>query len=396
MQPEISQATKQNINNHASAVSSLAPAHPPTFRPRRVMLCLCVLAICAAVGLVTISLLVSPDAAAKFGATPDRLVWLAFMGRTFALHATLATMAAAVVGVLIARKGRWLFVAPVVLMVCLSWPEARLVLPRAGAASTARIPAHAQATADGTPINANVANNGSARAPSTTLRVLSMNLLFLSNDKERVLAQIRAADADVVVLQEYHQDWDLDLYPALREAYPFECRPLREGIFGQAVYSRVPFVGEPTLLRLHRDDYCPQVGVVVNVGGREIEVWDIHLISPSNAEYIKRQCEQMRVLRAHLEKRTRPVVLLGDFNSTAMSWTASTLRSLDLREAHATVGSGRGATWPMLPLVRYVPGVRIDQAWASREIEWLSSRVMRETGSDHLPICVELRVKREE
>lgn len=365
-------------------------------RPSRIILCLCFLTIVAAVALVVVSLLISPDADAKFGRTPPSLVWLAFMGRTFALHATLGAMVAALVGVLLARRKWWMFVLPIVLLVWLSWPEARLVLPRGGGAGASR-------TSNETPSSGNTASQASrkmsdvaTRAAPSTLRVLSMNLLFLSNDKERVLAQIRAANADVIVLQEYHQDWDLDLYPALRETYPFESRPLREGIFGQAVYSRVPFVEEPTLLRLHKDDYCPQIGIVVNVGGREIEVWDVHLISPSSAEYITRQCEQVRVLRANIDKRQRPIVLLGDFNSTAMSWTAGALRSLGLHEAHAAVGSGRGATWPMLPIVRYVPGVRIDQAWASGEIEWLSSRVMGETGSDHLPICVELRVKGEE
>jgi len=343
--------------------------------------------------LVVVSLVVSPGGEATFGGTPRSLVWLAFMGRTFAFHAMLAVVGTAAVGALAARKRRWLFVIPVVAMTWLAWPEVRLLLPRTATASTAHASTATRASASAAPVEARASSGVTTHAPPTTLRVLSMNLLFLSNDTPRVLAQIRAADADVIVLQEYHQDWDLDLYPALRESYPFECRPLREGVFGQAVYSRVPFVEEPSLLRLHRDDYCPQVGVVVSVGGREVEVWNVHLISPSGPEYIMRQCEQMRVLRATLEKRSRPVVLLGDFNSTAMSWTADTLRSLELREAHATVGSGRGATWPVLPIVRYLPGVRIDQAWASHEIEWLSSRVMGETGSDHLPICVELRVK---
>lgn len=384
MQQRTSVTTEQNTNTLGMSPKRVT-SHGKALQARRVALCLCVLTITMAIVLVGVSLLVLPDADAKFGGTPRALVWTAFMGRTFAFHATLGTTVAATVGALLVRKRRGLLLAPVVLMVWLAWPEVRLVLAWTRATSTARAPTDAPPS-----------SNESPHTPSTTLRVLSMNLLFLSDDKERVLTQIRAADADVVVLQEYHQDWDLDLYPALHEAYPFVCRPLREGIFGQAVYSRVPFVEEPTLLRLHCDDYCPQVGIVVNVGGREVEVWNVHLISPSGPEYIMRQCEQMRVLRGHLEQRSRAVVLLGDFNSTAMSWTAGTLRSLELREAHATVGSGRGATWPVAPIVQYLPGVRIDQAWASHEIEWLSSRVMGETGSDHLPICVELRVKNED
>lgn len=187
-------------------------------------------------------------------------------------------------------------------------------------------------------------------------------------------------------------DWDRVLSPTMRALYPYECVPLKEGIFGQAVYSKVPFVGTPMLRRLHPKDYCPQIGVVLGVGGREVELWNVHLISPGGPESIERQWRQVQVLRQLVERRTRPVVLVGDFNSTPTCWNADMFRSLGCREAHTTVGSGRGATWPDLTLARYFPGVRIDQAWGSAGVEWVSSSVGKSTGSDHLPNIVELRI----
>lgn len=344
----------------------------PLFRPvsRAVVVCLCFLTQLGVVLLLVLSIAVRPGEPGESEGSGG-LLWVAFMGRTFAFQLTLASLLAGVVAAFLNRKRFLIPLALVMLATGLSWREVRTVWPRGENTPSA-------AVASPTP------------TPRDTLRVLSMNLLFVNHDTEKVLGQIAAANADVVLLQEYHEGWDTRLRPALREQYPFECRPLHQGSFGQALYSKRPFVGEPMLLRLHPKDYCPQIGVVVEVGGREIELWDIHLVSPSGIEEIRRQWSQLAVLRGDIEKRTRPMVLMGDFNSTPMSWNADLLRSLGLHEAHAGVGRGRGATWPVAPIVKYLPGIRIDQAWASDEIEWVSSRVGGETGSDHLPNIVEL------
>lgn len=349
-------------------VEEVATTHVGSrFRVRRVIACLCLLINALLLLELAISVGVGPGIVMSgSGAWGWRawLLWAAFMGRTFAFHAAIGTVVLAAVGALAARRRRWLPALLAAACVVIAWPEVRFVVPRA-----------------------------SGTRGGETLRVQSMNLLFLSHDWKKVLAQIEAADADVVLMQEYHQDWDLALYPKLHEKYPYECRPLREGVFGQAVYSKRPFVGEPVLLRLHHKDYCPQIGVTVEVGGREVEIWDIHLISPSGPEEIERQWEQMGVLEAPIQRRHRPLVLMGDFNSTTMSWNSELLRSLDLVEANAAVGRGRGATWPVYPVLSYLPGVRIDQAWGNAEIGWVSSRVGGETGSDHLPNVVEFVVK---
>lgn len=367
-----------DVNTNISRTDGLDTASGgplPRARPlsRRVIVSLCMLTLVVLLVELLVSGAVRPGGVSA-GGWRSWLLWAAFMGRTFAFHASLIALACAVVGVLGMRRRRWLPVVLAAACLAVAWPEVRLAIPRSGGpAAIAAEPAGAKSV--------------------DTLRVQSMNLLFLSHESKKVLAQIEAADADVVLMQEYHQDWDLTLYPKLHEKYPYDYRPLREGIYGQAVYSKRPFVGGPKLLRLHHKDYCPQIGVTVEVGGREVEIWNIHLISPSGPEEIERQWEQMGVLEVPIERRRTPMVLMGDFNSTTMSWNAEKLRSLGLVEAHAAVGRGRGATWPVYPVLSYLPGVRIDQAWGSKEVEWVSSRVGGETGSDHLPNVVEFVVK---
>lgn len=363
------------MQTHQSSQRNDGKAWRRTISFRQGVACLCFLTAVGSLVALGVASLVSPRA--DLSDTPwGWSFWLSFMVRTFAFHIAAAAMVAGVVGVWAAgrqkRGGRWWPLVCAVACVAIAWPDARLVVPRSSGAAVGGM-------------------NPSDRVAGGTLRVLSMNLLFTNRNYESVRREIQRVDADVVMLQEHHMDWDRVLRPLMRSMYPYECVPLKEGIFGQAVYSKVPFVGAPMLKRLQPKDYCPQIGVVLDVGGHEVELWNVHLMSPSGVDSIERQWRQVQVLRQMLEQRTRPMVLAGDFNSTLTCWNASVLRSLGCREAHATVGGGRGATWPDLTPARYLPGVRIDQLWGSEGVEWLSSSVGESVGSDHLPNIVEFR-----
>ncbi|MEM9374163.1 MAG: endonuclease/exonuclease/phosphatase family protein [Planctomycetota bacterium] len=76
------------------------------------------------------------------------------------------------------------------------------------------------------------------------LSVLSANLLFGRGDDELLLAQIRSADPDIVLLQEYTPG-SAGLAEALAGSHPHAVELPRRGAFGMAVFSKRPFVGRP-------------------------------------------------------------------------------------------------------------------------------------------------------
>ncbi len=286
--------------------------------------------------------------------------WLAFMGRTFAFHGAVVALVVGGLG-LIGRRRVPMLLALVV--VALAWPEVRPAWPR--------------------------------RSPPPVgerLRVMSMNLLFTNRDRDAVLRLIEREDPDVLLFQEYHAGWDAALRAPLALRYPHACTPLGGGMFGQGVYSKRPWVGQPEMLRLSSADYCPQIGVTFDLGEKQLAIWNVHTASPSSAGAIARQRGQFERL-AELATRPGPLVIMGDFNSTPGSWNADLMRARGFAEAHEAVGEGRGATWPDKTLLRFLPGVRIDNAWG-RGVEWSSSRVAGErTGSDHRAIIVEVGVR---
>ncbi len=96
-----------------------------------------------------------------------------------------------------------------------------------------------------------------------------------------------------------------------------------------------------------------------------------------------RRAEQARVIRRHIEQETRPVLVVGDFNSTRHQWAYR----------HIAEGLRRTGTGGTFPARR--PLVRIDHVLAGPAWEVGAARVpaLDEEApiSDHRPVAVQLR-----
>ena len=228
------------------------------------------------------------------------------------------------------------------------------------------------------------------------LRVFSANLGVGRADPIRVLRQIDKHHPHVVLFQEYTPAFALAVRDALRRNYPYFIEEGHTDAFGQAVFSRLPFVGKPEPDPQTEADHNgnttpfvsavdPQIRFVVEVGGREVVVQNTHLSPPLRPEWLGEQRIQAVRLAGWAEHETRPMVVMGDFNCTGTSSQAAALRRSGLREA------GGGRTWPSRGLKRHLPGFRIDRCY-SKGLEPISSAVGERTGSDHRPIVVELAV----
>lgn len=231
--------------------------------------------------------------------------------------------------------------------------------------------------------------------PSLTL--MSINLFFGNENLAAVEASIRHEDPDLILLQEYTPDAAARLEPLLRDRYPHILDFSRDGAFGQAIFSRKPFIGTPDPFP-HQNPLNgeplppgtvaynqPQIRVVVDVGGREVMVQNTHLPAPVSMQFFRDQRVWMQWLIEQTKAQTRPLIYAGDFNATQHSAELGALREAGLFCALDDAGIGRCTTWPHQRWLKYVPGIRIDQFMARDLIcEW--ARTGLATGSDHLPI----------
>ena len=224
---------------------------------------------------------------------------------------------------------------------------------------------------------------------------MSANLLCINDRVDSMLAEIRDADADVLLLQEYtpawHKAFQRELGNEYRDHFAFE----RDDAFGQAIYSRLPFQGEPELVWTVGSIEIPQLRAVVEVGGREVALYNVHLLPPRYLDYVMARDGQFAALIEEMEQENRAAVLSEDFNFPTTSPQHRALRALGFVDAHDAAGFGIGNTWPVNGLMRYlpVPGLRLDHVYVNDRIVPLRIRTGRGAGSDHRPLLADLRVQ---
>lgn len=293
------------------------------------------------------------------GLWASRLYLALFMVQTFRFHIGVALALIAIVA-LCARRWRMLAAGAPVLLFAM-WP-----------ALVSYVPKHVPALS-GEPFT-----------------VMSVNLLAINRDTDDIVAEIAAADPDLLAMQEVTPRWRDAMAELVDQRYPHRAVSPRSDSFGIALYSRFPFV-EPARSDLHVGTLgTPEVRAVVNVQGREVAVFDIHVMPPTSTRNSIEQRAGIADVIDLVRAESRPVILCGDFNMTEDSVYAARIRAAGLRDSHTLGGVGRGATWPNIGILRFAPGVRIDHIYLSGALTCVESRVGAGRGSDHRPIVAKV------
>ncbi|HUU84144.1 MAG TPA: endonuclease/exonuclease/phosphatase family protein [Phycisphaerae bacterium] len=282
-----------------------------------------------------------------------------FMIRTGWFHLGLA-LAAVVIWAAWRRAGRLLLAALPALLVTVG-PELLLYLPRTPAVLTGQ-----------------------------ACTVMQFNLLYRNPRKDAVLAEIRRADPDVLLLQEYDPPWDEALHPALSREYAYAARDVRAGPFGSAIFSRFPFAGQPEFIPPVGDARLPILRAEVMFDERPMAIYGVHLWPPKGLARFAAQRAGLLHLVELLGVEKRPIIVCGDFNFTVRHDMHQAMLRLGLQDAHDAAGRGRGSTWPMTSWRRFFPGVRVDHIYFGRGLACASARTGSSAGSDHRPVIAEV------
>ena len=227
-----------------------------------------------------------------------------------------------------------------------------------------------------------------------TFTVATYNIYYRNRNLKAVAAAIRKSKADLVVLQETNRESRKYLRAELGRSYPHMYFRLAKHTNGFGFLSTVA-------LRKLRF-LPPRHGLAgswigeVTLGGRAVEVANVHLISylPRAAKDLKDllTClwrtggiQQREISRLHeVLSREMPVMVVGDFNNTADLGGPAYLKACGFIDSLASVANdpAKHATWHSRHRDVHWR-FRLDYIFHTAAIKTHSSRVIPAAGSDH-------------
>jgi endonuclease/exonuclease/phosphatase (EEP) superfamily protein YafD len=226
--------------------------------------------------------------------------------------------------------------------------------------------------------------------PSATdarpLRVLLANVDHTSGEHAAAVSVVLKERPDVAVLLEITDEWLAGIEP-LRADYPGWFAVAREDAYGLALIARVPIrtadmvaLGELAL---------PAIVAELEVGAAALSLVAAHLPPPLRASAATERNRQIHELAIAARSRSAPLVLCADLNSSPWSpYFGDLADGAGLRDASR--GFGLHPTWPAAwPRLLMIP---IDHCLVSPDVGVRGVRRGPKTGSDHLPLLVDLAV----
>lgn len=235
------------------------------------------------------------------------------------------------------------------------------------------------------------------------LHFLTYNVHAESIHVQPMLDVIRAAEADVIALQEVSPAMAEALAAHLSDRYPYQALHPNfvNPIWGQGVLSRYPIV---------EDEYwhisLGHQRVKIDRDGSPLVLYNVHPVHPFRLhegwlfDMQPHRVEVDEILR-RVARDTGDVIVAGDFNMSDQDYDYQRL-ARRFGDAYREVGWGLGFTFPdfshvhtlpfEVPLATTVgrPLARIDFIFHSDELQPLAARVWPTSGgSDHRPVIAE-------
>lgn len=220
-----------------------------------------------------------------------------------------------------------------------------------------------------------------------TFRVFSHNIQFDNDRPEDLPIDIRAANADVVMIQEL--TWELRellVNSGALDDYRYSFTEVG-GSRGLGVWSKTELRDQEKI----ENPGFPSQRMTTTIQGRDIVLWNVHTRSPVNGE-VSFWHADLDKLREDLHRETAPVIAAGDYNATYQHAPFRALLQNGYREAVMADGRGYARTWPADQYGGQFTGalIRLDHVLINEAFAVRTTKEMTGGGSDHRAIYADL------
>jgi len=218
------------------------------------------------------------------------------------------------------------------------------------------------------------------------LRIFFANVRMENREREALIREIRDAHPDVIVLVEFSHSWNAAFRrsPIVAE-YPYGSGLEMAQASAVSILSKLPIKNDTRQWFAGR---CVET-VEIELGSQTLRLAGLH--APRPMSYRDNDYEGFwRDVLPLLMGQPQPSVVVGDFNATQYSFVYQELKTSGLRSAHEARGRGDATTWPNGR--EWVPPIRIDQVFLSRDVVCLDIAEGAGFGSDHKPLIFDIQV----
>jgi endonuclease/exonuclease/phosphatase (EEP) superfamily protein YafD len=221
----------------------------------------------------------------------------------------------------------------------------------------------------------------SAEAPR--FRVLLFNMWFGNRRPDDVARLLKRENADLVVVLESSLR-SRKVLQQLANTYPYRFDCTASGC-DVVMFSRGRLLPQ-VIARTSDVNRSPYVTVATELAGCRMTLLATHLTRPFPHRPYESQREQAREIGSVVGGIAGAKLVLGDFNGAPWAYVVRTIET----RGNVRAVSGPGGTWPsVLPAQLRIP---IDHVMAGPGLRFVSRLVLPGTGSDHVPVVVEVAV----
>lgn len=249
-------------------------------------------------------------------------------------------------------------------------------------------------------------SNNTQYISENSLSVISYNVRLFNLYKwidrvgvdEEIYSFLQDENTDIICLQEYKKNnLQLSSYN-----YSYEFLRGKNSNYGQAIFSKFPIINKGSIDLESNSNSAIFSDIIIR--NDTIRIYNIHLqsftfdkniqLSDINSRnniivgsvsntFIDQQ-NQVEILQKHIEKCSYKLILSGDFNNTAFSYTYNKLKD-NLNDSFIKKGNGLGITYNY----NFIP-MRIDYILLSKDFRVNKFKTYKINLSDHEPIFSEI------
>ncbi len=227
------------------------------------------------------------------------------------------------------------------------------------------------------------------------ITVTSINAYIHNDQHAMIAARLSDLSADVITVTELSPALYEQLMVVFATSHPFAAAQPQSGSFGVGIFSKYPL---SDIAMIGTDTTGKSLLATVQLRDQNYRVVAVHPYSPMTPWRFDLRNQHFKALSqavqtVHQRQPETLCIVMGDFNSTP--WSPHFRRFQRASGLyHVAQGSGVTPTWYAPGPTMFPFGLVLDHCMVSPRLACISCCIGPSVGSDHLPLTVQLSLRR--